>query len=108
VRLVRSFEDDMAKSFFGSVGLLSTVVLLSTLAAAQKAPQAPDAAPAGENQKHLHNYGSIDPTCIRWTDQCRTCNRSTDEGEPGCSNIGIACQPKEVECLERRRAEERK
>ena len=105
---MRSLEEDMTKSFFGSVGLLSGMALLSTTAAAQKASEAPDAAPAGEIQKHLHNYGNVDPTCIRWTDQCRTCNRSTGEEGPNCSNIGIACQPKEVECLERSRTDEKK
>jgi hypothetical protein len=96
----------MATSIVGSVGsLVLGMVLVTTLASGQKAP---DAARAGEIQKHLHNYGRLDPTCIQWTDQCRTCSRSADEQEPSCSNIGISCQPKEVECLERSRTDERK
>ena len=110
--MMRACEEDMAKSFaksfFSGACLLSGMVLLSTIAAAQKPPEAPADAPAGEIEKHLHNYGSVDPTCIRWTDQCRTCNRGSGEGKFGCSNIGIACQPKEVECLERSRTDERK
>jgi len=99
----------MATSIVSSIGgLVFGMVLVTTLASAQKAPDAADAARAGEIQKHLHNYGSLDPTCIRWTDQCRTCSRSTDEREPNCSNIGISCQPKEVECLERSRTDEKK
>ena len=44
---------------------------------------------------HLHNYGEFDKVCMAWTDGCRNCNR-----DGGCSNIGIACQPKEVTCLQ--------
>ena len=39
---------------------------------------------------HLFNYGDFDKKCIAWTDGCRICTRHT------CSNIGIACQPKDT------------
>ena len=54
---------------------------------------------ADQIQKYLHNYGDLDRACLRWTDQCRNCSRSIGR-EITSSNIGIACQPVEVECLE--------
>jgi len=42
---------------------------------------------------HLYNYGKINLSCQQWSDGCRTCTRE------GCSNIGPACQPKEVRCI---------
>jgi len=39
-------------------------------------------------------------TCAQWTDGCVNCSQgaSSDAG-PVCSNIGFACQPKEIRCL---------
>jgi hypothetical protein len=53
-----------------------------------------------QNAASLHDYGDGDKTCQEWTDGCRTCRRA-DEGEPSCSNIGIACQPKGIACARR-------
>jgi len=40
------------------------------------------------------------PNCARWTDECVNCARGATSGEaPVCSNIGFACQPKEIRCL---------
>jgi hypothetical protein len=36
-------------------------------------------------------------TCQEWTDGCRVCQRSPG-GEASCSNVGIACVPKAVQC----------
>ena len=41
------------------------------------------------------------PTCQQWSDACRACGRGSD-GAPVCSNIGIACQPKPVQCTTRK------
>jgi hypothetical protein len=49
---------------------------------------------------HVLNYGDSDATCSRWSDGCQTCSRGT-AGEGICSNIGIACQPAAVKCIER-------
>jgi hypothetical protein len=38
------------------------------------------------------------PGCAVWTDRCVTCSRTV--GGVSCSNIGIACQPQQVECLQ--------
>jgi hypothetical protein len=36
-------------------------------------------------------------TCQEWTDGCRVCQRPPG-GEASCSNIGIACVPKDTQC----------
>jgi hypothetical protein len=56
--------------------------------------------PPDNSEAHVQNYGDLESTCRRWTDQCRTCSRSPG-GDPVCSNIGISCQPAAVQCLER-------
>ena len=40
-----------------------------------------------------------DKLCLVWSDGCVNCIR-----DGGCSNIGIACQPKEVRCIQRQKA----
>jgi hypothetical protein len=37
--------------------------------------------------------------CSRWTDECVNCTRGAAGEAPVCSNIGFACQPKEIRCL---------
>ncbi len=39
------------------------------------------------------------PNCARWTDDCINCARS-DGAKPTCSNIGFACQPNAIRCLD--------
>ena len=39
------------------------------------------------------------PNCSRWTDDCVNCARSSEGEAPVCSNIGFACQPKAIRCL---------
>jgi hypothetical protein len=36
-------------------------------------------------------------TCREWSDGCRSCLRAPG-GEISCSNVGIACVPKEAKC----------
>jgi hypothetical protein len=98
----------MANFLAAAIALLGTVLLMGTRASAEQASDQIQPPASEQIQKHVHNYGDIDSTCIRWTDQCRTCNRSTSAQESICSNIGIACQPAEVECLERRQDGEKK
>jgi hypothetical protein len=38
--------------------------------------------------------------CLEWTDGCRVCQRAAG-GEASCSNVGIACVPKEEQCTRR-------
>jgi hypothetical protein len=38
--------------------------------------------------------------CLEWSDGCRVCQRAAG-GEVSCSNVGIACVPKEEQCTRR-------
>jgi hypothetical protein len=40
------------------------------------------------------------PQCLRWTDECVSCSRGENGGAPVCSNIGVACQPQAIRCLQ--------
>ena len=40
------------------------------------------------------------PSCVRWTDDCVNCARGANGEAPVCSNIGTACQPKAIRCIE--------
>jgi len=40
------------------------------------------------------------PQCLRWTDGCVSCTRGGIEDKPACSNIGPACQPAEIRCIQ--------
>lgn len=39
-------------------------------------------------------YGTRNPNCRQWTDRCVVCTMF------GCSNIAIACQPRDVVCTD--------
>ncbi len=62
---------------------------------------------SADSEKHVHNYADFDKSCKRWTDHCRTCSREAG-AELRCSNIGIACTPAAVECVEREKEPEKK
>jgi hypothetical protein len=53
----------------------------------------------------MQSYGQHNKDCLEWTDTCVNCVRAQSGEEFSCSNIGIACQPKEVRC--NRRADEK-
>ena len=40
------------------------------------------------------------PNYSRWTDECVNCVRGANGETPLCSNVGIACQPKAIRCLD--------
>jgi hypothetical protein len=73
------------------------VLLVAAALAQEERPARP--APADPS---IYDYGDVEKTCRSWTDSCRTCTRGrTDEDALACSNVGIACQPKDIECTER-------
>ena len=78
-----------------SLGFVISASVIGTARAEQSS------APADNTQTHVQNYGDLETTCRRWTDQCRTCSR-TNGADPVCSNIGISCQPAGIQCLERK------
>ncbi len=80
------------------IRLLLGVLLAGTIAAADQLGPSP--APVADPPS-IQAYGDIDTNCQQWSDACRACGRGSDGG-PVCSNIGIACQPKPVQCTTRR------
>jgi hypothetical protein len=83
-----------------SVVITATVLFAGLSVLAQDGQPPPADAPTSSEATTLHNYGSVEKTCRRWTDGCRTCARQAD-AEPVCSNIGIACQPAAITCTSR-------
>jgi hypothetical protein len=49
----------------------------------------------------VQEYGSRNKDCLEWSDTCVDCVRAQPGENFNCSNIGIACQPKEVRCNRR-------
>jgi hypothetical protein len=84
------------------VGIIIAALLANAPALGQEQAPPPASAPP-DDAATIHNYGSIEKTCLRWTDGCRTCARETDDKQV-CSNIGIACQPAAIICTTRREA----
>jgi hypothetical protein len=46
----------------------------------------------------VQEYGNRNKDCLEWSDTCVNCVRAQSGENFSCSNIGIACQPKEVRC----------
>jgi hypothetical protein len=80
---------------FGFVCVL--FFLLGTNVSAQ--PQSP--LNTNASQFPVQAYGRHDKDCTAWTDGCVNCVRQKSGGDFSCSNIGIACQPKDIECKNR-------
>ena len=75
------------------IAAMMGIVFLLAPPAARAAEILPSAVPPS-----VQAYGDRNKSCAAWTDDCVTCSRK-DEAELVCSNIGIACQPKDVRCL---------
>lgn len=52
---------------------------------------------SGPQETSVHNGP---PQCLRWTDGCVSCTRNDTKNKPACSNIGPACQPAEIRCMQ--------
>jgi hypothetical protein len=90
--LVRT-EVTMLLRFALIFGLL---LVLSTNVFAQTQNQGEEPSKVAVQSYGRHNMG-----CMVWTDGCVNCVRQKSGGDFSCSNIGIACQPKEIECTSR-------
>jgi hypothetical protein len=79
--------------------VLAGAPFLIVLTALEAAPAelTPDQAAADWVQE----YGSRNKDCLEWSDSCVNCVRAQSGENFSCSNIGIACQPKEVRCNKR-------
>jgi len=79
-----------------AIALAATIACVASLnAAASDLNLTPPPEPAQDRPLRIDL-----PNCSRWTDDCVTCTRETKDGAPVCANIGIACQPKAVHCLD--------
>ena len=92
-------HDELTTMWFKLLGASIALILMAHKAA--PAEQTPGQASPDWTQ----NYGERNKDCLEWTDTCVNCVRGQSGENFSCSNIGIACQPKEVTCV--RRAEER-
>ena len=72
---------------------IGVCVLLLALTAAHGAD-----VPATAIPPSIQGYGDHNTSCAAWTDDCVTCERKS-EAEFVCSNIGNACQPKDIRCV---------
>jgi hypothetical protein len=93
-------------AMIGFIGWALMFALLGTPTARAETQQSPAAPLVRKTDAHVHNYGDLNRACLSWTDQCRSCRRD-DSGNPVCSNIGFACQPVEVRCLQTDAQQER-
>jgi hypothetical protein len=73
----------------------SSVVAQSSSESATSPPNTPPSL-----QSSVDGYGNQDKLCLAWNDGCVTCRRDAAAGA-ACSNIGIACQPREITCTQR-------
>jgi hypothetical protein len=80
----------------GWLTLTTAIICVAPLAAAASDLNlTPPQAPAPDHPARIDL-----PNCNRWTDDCVTCTREKDGEAPVCANIGIACQPKALRCLD--------
>jgi hypothetical protein len=70
--------------------VVAAVAADAPVAPAPAVPELPQAPPGASMQSGI-------PGCAVWTDRCVVCQR--DSGIIACSNIGISCQPKAMQCL---------
>ena len=83
-----SRRDDLIGLVLAAVLVLGTVALAHLLPTAE--PSGPPSTPAAFEGE---------PTCAEWSDGCIVCQRTN--GSVACSTPGIACVPRERQCLRR-------
>jgi hypothetical protein len=91
--------DELTATWFKLLGASIALILM----AGEAAPA--EQTPGQGLPDWAQNYGEHNKDCLEWTDTCVNCVRAQSGETFSCSNIGIACQPKEVRCV--RRAEEK-
>jgi hypothetical protein len=80
--------------------ILAAATIGSTSASSVAAQNTSEPATPPSLQSSVNGYGNQDSLCLAWNDGCVTCQRDAAAGAI-CSNIGIACQPKEIACTRR-------
>jgi hypothetical protein len=84
---VPSGRDDLFGLILALVIVIGTVALAHFLPSAASGPPSTPASFEGE------------PTCAEWSDGCNICQRTNQQ--IACSTPGIACVPRERQCLRR-------
>ena len=101
--LLRSNDDivphELTATWFKLLGASIAIILMARGAALA------ELTPGRAAADWMQSYGERNKECLEWTDTCVNCVRAQSGDNFNCSNIGIACQPKEVTCV--RRAEEK-
>ena len=93
--LLRSNNDIDPHTWFKLLGASIALILM----AGEAAPAEPT--PGQGLPDWAQNYGERNKDCLEWTDTCVNCVRAQSGDNFNCSNIGIACQPKDVICARR-------
>jgi hypothetical protein len=91
--------DEPTAMWFKLLGTAVAIILM-----AHEATPA-ELTPGQASADWMQSYGQHNKDCLEWTDTCVNCVRAQSGENFSCSNIGIACQPKEVRC--NRRADEK-
>ena len=90
---------ELTTTWFKLLGASIAVILM----AHEAAPA--ELSPGQASADWMQSYGEHNKDCLEWTDTCVNCVRDQSGENFSCSNIGIACQPKDVKCV--RRADEK-
>lgn len=89
-----------------AIGLWASLSLVALAQSDKPASNTPDVS-SDDLGFDLHGYARAHKECAVWTDKCVNCWREVTGGPYSCSNIGIACQPGGVTCVQRfKQAEE--
>jgi hypothetical protein len=78
---------------------LAALLAAGAAAFAQTSAEPQSTSPVPAAEATIHAFGERDKLCAAWTDECRICRRNG--AEIACSNISIACQPKDIRCTSR-------
>ena len=98
------------RSLIAAATLLAQFTSLPALAQDEAKPGVTDAQPTPNVRApnaippSMLGFGDREKLCLAWSDGCVTCLRS-ESGGPVCSNIGISCQPKDIQCARQRHPE---
>lgn len=90
----------MKRLAFIGLAVATLVLAAATLGGDAPVRLAENAPSAASEEASIHGYGDANPTCLEWTDGCRTCSRPQG-GDMFCSNMPIACQPIAITCAAR-------
>jgi hypothetical protein len=87
--------DELPTTWFKILGASIAIIFMAREVAAA------ELTPGQVSADWTQSYGEHNKDCLEWTDTCVNCVRAQSGENFSCSNIGIACQPKEVTCMRR-------